>query len=146
MDTVGDTKLLSCSRCGIEKDHSKFIKNRHICKECDNKRKRNKYELSVTEETMDKVCIHCNVTKISTEFIRCRNICKHCNNIKRREKYKNNEELRSKLIQRAIEYKQNKASERQKIKEETIGKDNKKCSNCSIIKDINRFRFNRLNP
>jgi uncharacterized protein (DUF983 family) len=35
---VGDTK--QCSRCGDIKIKDKFIKNRNICKVCDNKRNR----------------------------------------------------------------------------------------------------------
>jgi hypothetical protein len=145
MEIVGDTNLLvSCSRCGIKKERCEFIKNRNICKACDNKRRKEIYELSKCKPVIDKCCIKCNITKSLSEFNPCRNLCKDCNNIKRREKYKNNEEHRLKLIQMAIQFKQKKILERQKIKEETIGKDNKLCRLCQQIKPMDKFRNNRL--
>jgi hypothetical protein len=145
MEVVGDTNILvSCSRCGIQKERCEFIKNRNICKACDNKRNCEKYKLSKCTPVLDKCCINCNITKPTTEFNHCRNLCKECNNLKRREKYNDNEEHRLKLIQMATEFKQKKIAERQRLKEETIGKDNKICRLCQKIKPIDNFRNNRL--
>jgi len=142
---VGDTKpLVSCSRCGIEKKRDEFIKNRNICKTCDNIRNREKYKEFNSQLIIDKTCSCCNNTKPLSEFLRCRSLCKECNNTNRRTKYENNEEHRKKLIQMVTVFKQNKIVERQRIKEETIGKDNKKCRICEKIKPINNFRTNRL--
>jgi len=145
MINVGDTKPLgTCSKCGTEKERADFIKNRYICKTCSNASRREEYSEYNPELIADKTCTDCKLTKPITEFIRRRFLCKLCNNENRRNKYKNNEEHRLKLIQMASEFKHNKVIERQRIKEETIGKDNKKCRLCYEIKPIDRFRNNRL--
>lgn len=36
--------MKTCSRCGKEKDLSQFPENRNVCKECKNKREREKYK------------------------------------------------------------------------------------------------------
>jgi hypothetical protein len=64
--------------------------------------------------------------------------------VKRREKYNDNEEHRLKLIQMATKFKQKKIVEKHRLKEETIGKDNKLCRLCQKIKPIDNFRNNRL--
>jgi hypothetical protein len=142
---VGDTKLIvKCSRCDEEKERCEFIKKRNICKNCDNTRNRDKYKNFNSELIIDKTCSCCKNTKPVSEFVRCRSLCKECNNNNRREKYKTNEEHRNKLIQMAMAFKQSKIVEKQRIKEETIGKDNKKCRVCEEIKPMDNFRNNRL--
>ena len=145
MINVVDTKpLATCSRCGTQKERAAFIKNRNICKTCVNASRREEYTKFNPQVISDKTCTDCKFTKPATEFIRNRNLCKLCNNVNRRNKYKTNEEHRLKLIQMASEFKHNKVIERQKVKEETIGKDNKKCRTCKEIKHRDNFRHNRL--
>ena len=143
----GDTKptIKTCSKCGDEKEADKFLKNCNICKQCENTRRKEKYKiLSIDEIDGERKCNTCNETKPISSFIKPRILCKDCNNLKRRSRYENDEEHRLKLIQTASSFKHNKVVERQKIKEETIGKDNKKCSNCLEIKHKDKFRYNRL--
>jgi len=141
---VGDTKpvVKTCSRCGSEKDTDKFIKKRNICKECDNTRKKEKYHLPIPTE--DRECTYCNETKPPNMFLKNRPVCNACNNEKRRDRYNTNEAHRAKMIQAATIFKQNKAEERRKKKEEEIGIGNKKCSKCNTIKQEDCFRHNRL--
>ena len=149
MINVVDTKpLVTCSKCGSQKERADFLKNRNICKTCVNASNRAKYKVYNPQVTSDKTCTDCKLTKPITEFIRRRILCKICNNKNRRNKYQNNEEHRLKLIQMASEFKHNKVIERQKLKKEiqekTIGKDNKKCRTCKEIKNRDSFRHNRL--
>jgi len=144
---VGDTNIISvknCSRCGKEKEFDKFIKNRNICKTCDNARKINKYNAVVIDNSINQQCTDCNENKPMGHFIRTRTICKACNNKNRRNRYQSNEEHRLKLIAVASEFKHAKVIERRKIKLQTIGENNKKCSCCSEIKSMDKFRHNRL--
>jgi hypothetical protein len=140
----GDTKPITktCSKCGSEKEADKFLKKCNVCKLCENERRKEKYKILSTE--VERKCITCNETKPVISFIKARVLCKDCNNLKRRTKYENDEAHRLKIIQTASSFKHNKVVERQKIKEDTIGKDNKKCSNCSEIKHKDKFRYNRL--
>ena len=144
---VGDTNIISvkdCSRCGEEKEFDKFIKNRNICKTCDNARKINKYKAVVIDNSINQQCTDCNENKPMGDFIRTRTICKACNNKNRRNHYQTNEEHRLKLIAVASEFKHAKVIERREIKLQTIGENNKKCSCCSEIKSKDNFRHNRL--
>jgi len=144
---VGDTNNMDvkeCSRCGETKEFDKFIKKRNICKTCDNARNTNKYKAIVVDNDINKQCRKCNEMKPMGDFIRNRTTCKSCNNEKRRNLYQTNEEHRSKLIKAVVEFKHAKVVERREIKLQTIGENNKKCSCCSEIKSIDRFRHNRL--
>ena len=90
---VGDTK--QCSRCGDIKIKDKFIKNRNICKVCDNKRKRDQYILKKNSSSdINKDCIQCKNSKSIGEFNVGRNTCKDCFNDERRLKYKSDEDYR----------------------------------------------------
>ena len=140
---VGDTKQI-CSRCGLEKERTDFIRNRNICKSCINTSRRLQYRDYNTENIPDKSCTNCNIIKPISDFIRRRHLCKDCNNIIRRTKYKDNEEYRKKLIQTATIFKQNKILERQRDKEERIGVNNKECRICKEIKSVDSFRHNRM--
>lgn len=143
---VTDTKPLKkcCSKCSIIKTIELFIPKRNICKECRNKRSREKYKTIEINENVEKECNVCENTKPISNFIKNRNICCDCNNNKRRMLYTNDEEHRKKLIQSASNFKSKKIIEKNKKKEEEIGIDNKKCSCCSSIKHNSSFRYNRL--
>jgi hypothetical protein len=143
---VTDTKPLEkcCSKCKNIKTEDKFIPKRNICKECRNKKSRELYiNLKINNETQ-QICSTCNEEKSITEFHKGRIICCNCINNKRRIKYHTDEEHRQKLIKMAGDFKHNKVIERQKLKEEEIGIDNKKCNYCDEIKHNTYFRHNRL--
>ena len=144
--SVNDTKprVNCCSRCGELKLFDKFIKNRNICKECDNTRKKDKYKAAVVDDDTTKECNICIQTKLSSCFIKNRKVCKDCNNEKRQNKYHTDEEHRLNVIKQATVFKQNKIIERHRIKLEEIGEGNKKCSVCFTIKEECSFRHNRL--
>uniref|UniRef100_A0A6C0KKQ8 Uncharacterized protein n=1 Tax=viral metagenome TaxID=1070528 RepID=A0A6C0KKQ8_9ZZZZ len=133
-----------CSKCGETKEFDKFIKNRNICKMCDNARKIKKYKAVVIDNSINQHCTECNENKPMGDFIRTRTICKACNNKNRRNRYQTNEEHRLKAIKAASEFKHAKVIERREIKLQTIGENNKKCSCCSEIKSMDNFRHNRL--
>lgn len=143
MDSVADTKPIvkTCSRCDKEKEADKFIKNRNICKLCNNNRRKEQYHAPTLDQ---KTCTCCKETKSSNLFLKNRSYCNACNNEKRRTKYKEDEKHRSNLIKTATIFKQKKTEERRIKREQEIGKDNKMCSNCSTIKPMNNFRHNRL--
>jgi hypothetical protein len=145
---VTDTEPISvtncCSRCGETKMCDKFIKNRNICKDCENVRKKEHYNAVVISDEINQECNTCNVTKSLSYFIKNRNICKECNNTKRKNKYQTDESHRLNVIKQASEFKHNKVIENNKIKLAEIGEDNKKCSVCSTIKNKCNFRHNRL--
>jgi hypothetical protein len=143
---VTDTKPLekSCSKCGEIKTEEKFIPKRNICKECRNKKNREKYSAVEIKEEIQQQCNFCNSSKVISCFIKNRKICKDCNNNKRKTKYETDEEHRKKLIALATNYKHEKIVEKKKQKEEEIGKDNKICSCCIQIKSKCDFRHNRL--
>jgi len=148
-EMVGDTKPLGetekcCSKCGETKSLDRIVKNRNVCKDCCNVRKKEKYQaLEITNE-INQTCNTCSKSKPQSSFIKRRLICKECNNEKRKKKYENDQQHRKKTIQQASEFKHKKVVERQKTKLEEIGEGNKKCSVCSTIKPQDRFRHNRL--
>ena len=136
-----------CSRCSDIKSIDLFIKERNICKKCNNFRTRAKYLKSKESVGGSQVCNTCSDSKDISEFIKNRNICKTCNNNKRRTKYETDEDHRLKLIHQASTFKHNKVIDRQlriKLNAEIIGFQNKKCEYCYEIKSSNKFRFNRL--
>jgi len=100
------------------------------------------------ENVTHKKCSNCNTMKTMDLFYsNNRLICRDCNNTKRRQKYNDDDEHRQKLIKMSSVFKHNKVIERQKIKEEEqniIGFDKKQCRYCYDIKQIDRFRHNRL--
>lgn len=136
----------TCSKCSNTKDVNLFIKERNICKPCDNNRKKLQYHNS-GETTGDKTCNQCSVSKEISEFIKNRNTCKDCNNNRRKQRYQTDETHRVQLIQHATTFKTNKRIERQdieKLHQEIIGIDNTKCRYCCEIKPNARFRTNRV--
>ena len=145
----GDTKPQNytkcCSKCNESKLPDKFIAKRNICKDCSNKRKKELLIETYEKSTkLENKCNTCNIIKPILCFMKNRNICKDCNNEKRRNRYKNDENYRSKIISKVSETKHIKVIEKQKIKQEEIGKNNKKCKYCYKIKSILSFRHNRL--
>jgi len=146
---VDDTKPLDekcCSRCGEKKEVDKFIKNRNICRMCNNKRRIEIRDNAIKniDTEIKQTCTTCNETKPIDCFVKNTKKCSECNNKRRRLKYQNDEEHRLKAIRKAGEFKHNKRLERRKLKQQEIGENNKKCSVCLTIKDKERFRHNRL--
>lgn len=144
--SVSDTKLLEkcCSRCKNVKSEDKFIPKRNICNECRNERNREIYNNAAIDNETIKKCSNCSEEKLISKFHKGRTVCIICINNRRKDKYETDEEHRKKIIKSAGDYKKNKVIERQKRKEEIIGIDNKKCSNCNSIKHKDCFRYNRL--
>lgn len=143
---VTETKLTykTCSKCFEIKIEEMFIKQRNICKTCRNEKSREKYNNVTVINELEQTCNNCDEVKLISCFHKGRKICCDCINKKRREKYDNDEDHRKKLIQNASIFKHNKVVEKQKLKEEQIGKDNKKCNYCENIKHKSCFRYNRL--
>jgi hypothetical protein len=152
---VEDTNQITCSACGILKPINRIIKNRKVCKDCCNQKKKEaiKNNIANLDKTKDRTCKKCNIVKNITLFSRdnLSYICIVCSNIKRREKYTNNEELRKKAVKQSTEYKKNKKAIRDKAKqkaleklENEIGKDNTICKYCKAVKAKTHFRHNRL--
>ena len=136
----------TCSKCSTQKDTSLFIKERNICKSCDNNRKKLQYHNS-GETAGDKTCKQCSVPKDISKFIKNLNTCKDCNNIRRKQRYQTDEIHRTQLIQRSTNFKTNKRIEREymaNLQQEIIGIENKKCRYCCEVKPKTRFRYNRL--
>jgi hypothetical protein len=127
-----------CSKCGINKPLDRIVKNRNICKDCCNKKKREKIKENSknVDINANKTCSRCNIVKNVTLFARDNsyNVCRECFNLKRRNNYKNNEELRSKACEYSSNYKQNQKAIRDELKElekidleNKIGQDNVIC-------------------
>ena len=155
VEDTNQNNVKICSKCGEEKPANRIIKNRKICKDCCNKKikERQQFNLENLDKTIDKTCKICNVVKNITLFSRnCLSpICIDCSNVKRKDKYNNNEEFREKAIKYATEFKKNKKAIRDEIKkqeleelENKIGKDNTICKYCNQVKAKTRFRHNRL--
>ena len=152
---VVDTKPESvkcCSKCGEMKSPDRIVRNRKICKDCCNKKKKETNKTIVVDPSLQITCTLCNIAKSITLFVRRGfNTCKDCHNIKRRKQYQENEELRVKTIAGATKHKQKKKAIRDEIKqnelitlEAEIGQDNTICDYCKEVKPKTRFRHNRL--
>lgn len=141
-----------CSKCGEMKNPDRIIKNRNICKDCCNAKKKETNKNKVVDLSAQKLCIGCNLTKNATLFIRVDwNLCRDCNNLKRRKEYQEKEDVRKDKIQQAMDYKKRKKAIRDETKrvelnklEEEIGQDNTICQYCKEVKAKTRFRHNRL--
>jgi len=154
-DTKQNNVEQMCSKCGIMKSLDRIVKNRKICKDCCNKKKLEKFKDNLTkiDKSVDRTCKTCNIIKNITLFSKkgLSHICIDCSNIKRRNKYENNEEIRTKAIKQATEFKKAKKiirddknqKELEKLENE-IGKDNTICKYCNEVKSKDRFRHNRL--
>ncbi len=154
-DTKQNNVEQMCSKCCIMKSLDRIVKNRKICKDCCNKKKLEKFKDNLTkiDKSVDRTCKTCNIIKNITLFSRkgMSHLCIDCSNLKRRNKYENNEEVRTKAIKQATEFKKAKKiirddknqKELEKLENE-IGKDNTICKYCKEVKPKNRFRHNRL--
>jgi hypothetical protein len=134
-----------CSRCEKTKAFGLFIKNRNICKECDNSRKKFLAKNQVIKET-EKCCSSCDETKEIKLFKSYSNICKDCKNEKRREYYNNNEEHRKKEAVLKLKKRSEKGKKREAEKQKRqleIGEGNKQCRYCETIHPKDNFRHNR---
>jgi len=145
---VDDTKPIEatkcCSKCGESKPLDRIVKNRNVCKDCCNLRKKEKYKALEIDNETTKTCSSCNLIKALSNFVKGRNTCCECNNSKRKDKYKSDDAHRATVIKQASEFKHKKILERRKAKLEELGEGNKKCTVCSEIKPENNFRHNRL--
>ena len=141
-----------CSKCGEMKNPDRIVRNRNICKDCCNKKRKETYKEKVVDALEQKTCFECNVTKLATLFVRKDwTLCIDCNNNRRRKEYQENEEVRKKKREEGINYKRKKKAIRDEIKltnltklEEEIGADNTICKYCKEVKAKTRFRHNRL--
>ena len=146
-DTKPENTSNCCSRCGETKNTDKFLKNRNICKSCDNLKRKQKYHALEINDEIEQDCSICNNKKSLSSFIKNKNFCKECNNNKRRTKYETDEDHRKELIKQASDFKHKKVVEKAKLKEiqqEEIGQENKICKYCQVIQPNTRFRHNRL--
>jgi len=141
-----------CSKCGELKHPDRIVKNRNICKDCCNKKKRLNIKNKVVDVTADITCSVCDISKNATLFkSKESNVCKDCNNIRRRKEYEENEEVRIKKRNDGIKYKKKKKAIRDEAKlvaittlEAEIGQDNTVCKYCKEVKAKTHFRHNRL--
>ena len=92
---------------------------------------------------MIKNCNNCKLDKHIELFYKDRAQCKDCMNYKRRLKYKENTEYRKKCIEKATIFKKKKLVEKRQMLINKIGIDNKLCKYCNIIKNKDKFRYNR---
>jgi hypothetical protein len=143
---VTDTKPLNkcCSKCNQIKIESMFIPKRNICKECRNKKSREKYKALIINDIVTKECNKCHVTKSQSSFIKNRHICIDCNNLNRRLKYHNDDDFRALLIRKSSEFKQQRIINQNNQRLQILGLDNKKCNYCDCVKHKTMFRHNRL--
>jgi hypothetical protein len=151
-ETLPEIVKRCCSTCGEEKNPDRIVKNRNVCKDCQNKKKKENYNNKVVDASIQKSCTKCNISKSSTSFIHRNSlICKDCNNIRRKKQYQEIEEVRIKKRLEGIKYKKYKKAIRDENKlveltilEAEIGKDNTICKYCKEVKSKNHFRHNRL--
>jgi hypothetical protein len=141
-----------CSKCGELKDPDRIVRNRNVCKDCCNKKKRMNLKNKVVDVSAQKTCSVCTAVKNATLFIgKDSNICTDCNNTKRRKQYDEREDVRIKKRLQGINYKKKKKAIRDEVKlvaitklETDIGQDNTICKYCKEVKAKTRFRHNRL--
>jgi hypothetical protein len=144
--SVTDTKLLEkiCSKCDATKLENMFIPKRNICKECRNKKTREKYNTIQINNELEQICNCCEQSKQLSLFIKNRKICTECNNAKRRNRYEKDENFRNMTIKQVTEFKQKQIVIKNKKKQDEIGIGNKRCNFCKGIKSYLCFRKNRL--
>jgi hypothetical protein len=146
-DTKPKIVCKCCSKCDEEKELEQFIVNRNICKSCKNSQTRLKYSVCIAGDEIEQECAICIKMLPSSCIVKNRNICKDCNNAQRRARYNADADHRERLIKLATDYKRNKIVQKhieQEIKNEEIGKENKICKYCDIIRNKSEFRVNRL--
>ncbi len=110
----------TCNTCSLEKPIELFIKNRNICKECNNKKRKlqnNQKKELLENSTETKCCVLCNECKLLKLFIVNTNYCKVCYN-----------KISS----------QKKELKKQQIIENNITE--KECKTCNVVQSIDKFR------
>lgn len=150
--TSPEIVMKRCSICGEDKNPDRIVKNRNVCKDCCNKKKRDAFYNKVVDEAELKMCSVCKIEKTATLFLHRESLrCKDCNNLKRRTQYEEKEEVRLIKRNQGIAYKKKKKAIRDEIKqaeltklEEEIGQDNTICKYCKAVKSKTHFRHNRL--
>ena len=75
---VSDTKC--CSKCRESKPLDRIVKNRNVCKDCCNKRRKEKAKTVVIDPETIHTCNTCSESKPLSNFVKGRNICNDCNN------------------------------------------------------------------
>ena len=72
VEDTNQNNVKICSKCGEEKPSNRIIKNRKICKDCCNKKikERQQINLQNLDTYIDKTCKICNVVKNITLFSR----------------------------------------------------------------------------
>jgi hypothetical protein len=151
-DTKPENVKQCCSKCGEMKDPDRIVRNRKVCKDCCNKKKKKNYINKVIDDTAQKTCSVCTIYKFSRQFINKESkICMDCNNQRRRRQYQDSEEVRKSKIEQSIKFKKKKKAIRDKSKlveitklEEEIGQDNTICKYCKTVRAKSHFRHNRL--
>jgi hypothetical protein len=141
-----------CSKCNEMKPADRIVKNRNICKDCCNKKKRLNTQAKVVDASEQKTCSQCKSVKSANLFRSVEsNICKDCNNHNRTTHYRENEEVRLRKREEGIKYKKKRKAIRDEIKlneittlEARIGEDNTICKYCKEVKAKTHFRHNRL--
>lgn len=143
--------MKTCSRCNATDVSERFIKNRKICLKCDSQSRKEARKNAVIDENTLKTCNTCEKELSATLFLFNGRKCLECRNNARREKYATDENHRKKAIQYASEFKHKKVEVKRKKKEdelkaleEKIGSENTICKYCGIVKNKDRFRYNRL--
>ena len=104
---MGSTSIKCCSKCGQEKNIDKFIKNRNICKECNNIKRRDKYNndeqyrINSIKSAMEFKQLKIIKNKILKEKIIGigNKHCKYCNEIKSNDNFRHNR-LKCKVCER----------------------------------------------
>ena len=127
-----------CSKCGEMKNPDRIVRNRNICKDCCNAKRKDNAKNKVIDVSAQKVCVGCKIVKNATLFIRQDwSLCRDCNNLRRRKEYQEKEEVRKDKIKQATNYKRKKKTVRDEIKQSDLKK-------LEEVKAKTRFRNNRL--
>jgi hypothetical protein len=143
--------MKTCSRCDATDVAERFIKNRNICLKCESEARKTARKNAVIDANTLKTCNTCETELSATLFLYNGLKCVECRNTARKEKYASDETHRKKAIASASEFKHKKVEVKRKQKEddlkvleERIGSENTICKYCGIVKNKDRFRYNRL--
>ena len=137
-----------CSKCGEMKHPDRIVRNRNVCKDCCNAKKKENAKNKVVDVSVQKMCVGCKIEKNATLFIRFGwNLCKDCNNLKRRKEYQENDEIRKKKREEGIIYKKKKKAIRDEIRQSDLKKlEEKMTKEFSILKNqLQTFMETSLN-
>jgi hypothetical protein len=150
-ENVKTPTIKTCSRCDASDVAERFIKNRNICLKCNSVHRKTARKTAVIDANTFKPCTKCNKELPATAFLYNGLTCVDCRNAARRETYATDETHRQKAIKFATEFKHKKVEERRTKQaeelnklEERIGSENTICKYCGLVKNKDRFRYNRL--